>query len=222
MLGSKSRFGLTVLLSVVSLATVGCLAPATKWRGTLQLGTSYNFETPLTIEQDGQPDIRVNNAEYDTRPWSEAPYYGMRVSRWTGDQAWEIEFLHHKIKLRNGGSDVQYFEVSNGYGFLFLNYAQDLEWAIVRAGAGVIVAFPISKVRGLSFDEDGGLFDSGYFLAGPGFQVALERTFDLGASFHLSLEAKLTYGYAKVKIAKGDADVPNLAIHGLVGIGYDF
>jgi len=217
-----SRCALVLSLCVAALATTGCFAPATKWRGTLQLGTSHNFETPLTIKQDGEEDIDVNHARYHTRPWSEAPYYGARLTRWSGDEAWEIEFLHHKIKLRNGGSDVQYFEVSNGYGLLMVNYARDFDWAIGRIGAGVIVAYPISRVRGRAFDEDGGLFDSGYFLAGPCAQVGLEKTIDLGAGFHLSLEGKLTYGYAEVEIAGGDASVPNLAIHGLIGFGYDF
>jgi len=222
MFGSTSRVALTAMLGAVTLATAGCLAPTTKWTGTLQLGSSYNFETPLKIEQDGEPDIRVSHAEYDTRPWSEALYYAVRASRWVGDQAWEIEFLHQKVKLRNGGPDVQKFEVSNGYGFIFVNYARDLEWAIVRVGAGVILAFPINRIRGLPFEEEGGIFDSGYFFAGPGAQIAIERTIDLGGGFHLSLEGKLTYGYAEVKIANGDATVPNVAVHGLIGVGYDF
>jgi hypothetical protein len=44
----------------------------------------------------------------------------------------------------------------------------------------------------------------------------------LGASFHIFPEAQLSAAWARVPVAGGRASAPNVALHGMVGVGYRF
>jgi hypothetical protein len=57
----------------------------------LMVGSAYNVPTPLTVRQNGYPDIRMT-ARYDTKPFGPfAPYYSWRLNVWNGDRAWEVQ-----------------------------------------------------------------------------------------------------------------------------------
>jgi hypothetical protein len=199
--------------------------PASKVHWDLQVftGDSVDAPTPLTIHQNGQPDIHVGAADYYTSPWAQyAPYYAWRVGRWNGDDAWEFEHIHNKMFLSNLPPDVQQFQLTHGYNYVLFNRAHKAWGFIWRVGAGAIVTHPEIIVRGQSLSQDSGGIGGGYFLCGVGAQAAVEKRFYLNDHFYGSLEAKVTAGYADVPIVNGDAQVPALTLHGLFGIGAEF
>ncbi len=185
-------------------------------------GGAYNFPMPLNIYQKGYPNINMT-AHYDTKPFSPPPYYLLRIGKWNDNKAWELEFIHHKLYLSNTTDEVNNFTITNGYNLITLNRAWlNTRNYIWRVGAGIVLAHPESKIRDQTFSETGGIFnDDGYFVAGPSLMASLGKRFYLSKSFFIELEGKVTASYADVKIANGNAEAPDVAIHANVGIGYD-
>ena len=200
-----------------------CLIPTTAsadWNIQIFTGSSYSFPSSLNIEQDGEDDIDIT-AEYETRAWSTlAPYYALRISKWTDDHAWEFESLHQKLYLTNKPDEVQRFAISHGYNMNMLNFAFSKYGFIYRMGGGFVMTHPETKVREKSWQDDGGL--NGFYISGAGGQLALEKRYIITEKLSLSLELKMTAAYAEIPIADGTATVPNYAAHGLIGVGYDF
>jgi hypothetical protein len=162
-------------------------------------------------------------AHYDTKPFSPPPYYMLRLGKWSDNQAWEFEFIHHKVYLTNTTVEVPRFTITNGYNLMTVNHAWLTKHQYIwRVGAGVVLAHPESTIRGQNFDELGGTWnDNGYYVAGPTGMIALEKRFYLTKAFFVELEGKFTASYTNVKIANGYADAPDVAVHANVGIGYD-
>ena len=190
------------------------------WNIQLFTGSSYSFPSPLKIEQDDEKDINLT-AEYETRAWStQAPYYALRIGKWTDNHAWEFESLHQKLYLTNKPDEVQKFAISHGYNINMLNYALSKYGFIYRVGGGFVMTHPETTVRSKSLEDDGGL--NGFYISGAGGQLAIEKRYIVTEKLSLSLEFKMTAAYAEIPIADGTATVPNYAAHGLIGIGYDF
>ncbi len=185
-----------------------------EWALQMFTGTALNFATTLTIEQPDQETLRIS-ADYETRPWESAPYYSVRIGRWQERVAWELELTHHKIYLTNPPPSVQHFAVSNGYGLLMGNHAWENRGFIIRAGAGGVIAYPITTIQGIKTS-------GGYRLSGFAVQGSLEKRFFWGQKFFVSAEAKLTAAYAAITLENAKAKVPNIALHGLLGAGYKF
>ena len=184
-------------------------------------GVVYNIPTTLKIKQDGFPTIKTT-AHYSTKPFKSPPYYYLRIGRWFGHSALEVELIHQKLHLNNLPPEVNDFMISNGYNLFFLNYTCLFHHFIFRIGAGPVITHPESTVRGKKFDEKGGLFNDGYFFSGPVGQLAIAHRFMLYKGLFVNLEGKFTAAWARVKIAHGHANAPNLALHGDIGIGYDW
>ena len=187
-------------------------------------GTAFNFPTPLTVHQDGYPDIQTS-ADYDTKPFGPfAPYYAWRAGLWNGDEAWEVGQIHQRLFLTNPPPEIQYFAIHFGYNYFFFGHAWKRSGLIYHLGLGPIVTNPESSVRGQVKQEVGtGIFDAGYYLSGIGFEAALEKDFYFAPHAFIVAEAAMTYGWAWwVPVADGWADVPNIALQGHVGLGYDF
>ena len=207
------------LLCLVVVFILPAMAMA-DWNIQLFTGSSYSFPSPLKIEQDGEKDIDLT-AEYETRAWStQAPYYALRIAKWTDNHAWEFESLHQKLYLTNKPDEVQKFAISHGYNINMLNYALSKHGFIYRVGGGFVMTHPETTVRGKSWEDDGGL--NGFYISGAGGQLAIEKRYIVTEKLSLSLELKMTAAYAEIPIADGTATVPNYAAHGLIGIGYDF
>lgn len=179
----------------------------------IRTGSAKSFSTNLEIEQSSFPKFEFD-ADYETRPFEDAPYYGYRISRQNKKHAWEVEFLHHKIYLTNNPPEIQHFEVSHGYNMLFLNHAWIFGSNYIRAGAGPVISHAESEIRGLGFASD-------YEISGFVGQGAFGRRFYVSRIFYFTLEGKLTLATASVSIAQGKAHAPNIAIHGIAGIGFD-
>lgn len=205
---------LGMLLPVLAQAQEG-------WGVELMGGSAWSLSTPLVIRQEGREELRVR-ARYSTRPFAGSPYYAWRVGRWRGGRGWELELVHHKLYLENPPPEVQHFEVTHGYNLVFVNRAWARGGWILRAGAGPVVAHAESVVRGEWGPSNRGLFGSGYEVAGPAAQVALARPFPMGARAFLMVEVKVTGAWARSRVARGWAEIPNLALHGLAGVGWRF
>jgi hypothetical protein len=191
------------------------------WTFELLGGDAYCFNTPLTIKQSGYEDITFT-AKYKTNSFEPPIYYSYRFALWTPDRAWELELVHLKIELTNPPSEVQHFEISHGYNLLMLNRAWKRQHVILRVGGGIVISHPENTVRGKSLPWNKGILKSGYHLSGVSTQVDLGRRFYFGKHVFLTLDGKLTGSYARVPVEEGHADVPNVAIHGLVGVGWEF
>lgn len=208
-------FFFTLLLPTTSLAT---------W--TIQAGSGgvYNIPLPLNIYQPNQPTIEIAGAHYETHPFDAPVYYDIKIGRWIGNNAWEVEFIHHKVYLENTTEEVPYFSISHGYNLLMMNRAWLLPNTLIwRIGAGIVIAHPESQVRGASFNEKGGtLNDSGYYVSGATLMTSVGKRIYFTKAFFLELEGKITASFAQVPVAKdGYADAPNIALHAIFNLGYD-
>jgi hypothetical protein len=193
-----------------------------EWVFQLGTGTAYNIPTRLEIEQNGYEKISLT-AEYDTKAWETfAWYYDFRMGWWKDGRAWELETIHHKLYLDNKPPEVESFSISHGYNLNYVNRAWRTNWPIkniiYRVGAGIVITHPETTVRGKEYENDGGVY--GFHFGGVTGQVAAEKRFPLSTKVFFSLEAKFTASYAEIPIADGEAKVPNLAVHGIFGLGY--
>ena len=90
------------LLCLLAILFTSTIAYSESWWSIepLRTGSAKSFSTNLEIEQNAFPELEFD-AEYETRPFEDAPYYGYRISRQSEKHGWELEFLHHKIYLTN-------------------------------------------------------------------------------------------------------------------------
>lgn len=215
------RFFVVALPLVLLLVVVTSVKAEDRWAFEVFLGSAYNFTTPLYISQSGYDDIELN-AQYDTKPAEGSPYYAWRISRWKENRAWELELIHHKLYLRNKPPEVQHFEISHGYNLLTVNRAWDKKGFVYRIGAGVVITHPETTVREKGLSTHKGILNKGFYISGFTGQVAAGKKFYLLKKLFANIEGKFTASYARIPIEDGDADVPNVAVHGLFGLGYDF
>ena len=212
------RPGLRSRLFLIAAGAVGAARFATaqdaRWTLEAFAGAAANVNTPLTVRQDGQPELEVP-AHWATRPFTSPFYWNLRVGRSGPRGGWELELLHHKIYLDNPTVEVSRFEITHGFNMVTLQRTWIRSGWVLRAGAGALVAHTESTVRGLR--------DSGsYQIAGPAFQVGVGRRFPFTRHFFGALEGKVTYAHAKVSIESGKASTSNVAFHGLFGLGVAF
>jgi hypothetical protein len=217
------------LLYAIALITVSSHAKD-GWEITANFGTSFSKDETLTIKGSGGK-IVLNNANFETKPFSSPLYYGVRVSRWENDSAWEVEHIHQKIYINDLPEEVQHFEITDGYNLFYLNHAWNLEkyGIITRIGAGFVVAHPQITVRDVETYTSGGgaipmIWDtsSGYQWAGFSGQLAVEKEFQVYENWYISLEGKLTHSKSDIDLENGSVEVPNTALHLHFGIKYQF
>lgn len=104
---------------------------------------------------------------------------------------------------------------------LFLNRGFEQSRFRCRIGAGIVILHPESTVRGLDFGDSVDDFDTGYFLSGPALNLGINKRIKLTGRLYFDAETKATLAYSKTPIARGKADVYNVALHLMFGIGYD-
>lgn len=213
------------ILGVAALVTFG--APRESAAQTLTFeamgGTAYNVPTPLTIQQDGFPEIRFT-AHYDTKAFGPyAPYYSWRLDLWDAHGAWELQQVHHRLFLENTTPEVSLFEIHFGYNYFLAGRAWRAHGFILHADGGVIITNPESVVRGLRLNAaSGGFFDAGYRLSGFGGGLSVSRRAMISTHFYLLADGGLLMAHAHVPVADGSASVPNVGFHGHLGVGFAF
>ena len=77
-----------------------------------------------------------------------------------------------------------------------------------------MVTFPETTVRGRKRPT------LGYDLSGFTVAAGVGRRWPQAARLSLSGEARLTLSWPKIPVFEGNADVPNRALHLLIGLGY--
>jgi hypothetical protein len=184
------------------------------------LGSSVSAPSPLTITQAGQPDLHFT-AHWATRPWLDTWYYAGRIGLWRGDRGWLLDFTHHKIYLTNRPPEVQRFRITNGMNMITVSRGFRHGPLSFALGAGPVIAFPVTRVRGEKLQSDAG-FWGGYFLSGGNLMASATRSFPVVAGVFLSLDARASASYVRIPVAHGHASVPNFALHLHAGLGYGF
>lgn len=181
-------------------------------------GSSVSLPTPLSITQQGHPDLHFT-AHWATRPFLDTWYYAGRVGVWSGNRGWLFDFTHHKIYLTNGPDEVQKFRITNGMNLFTISRGFRRGSFSYAFGAGPVITYPINRVRDRKLEENRG-FWGGYFLSGGNLMASATRQFPLTAGFFLSVDGRVTATYVRVPVAGGHAAVPNLALHFHAGVGY--
>jgi hypothetical protein len=182
------------------------------------LGSSLSAPSPLSITQRGQPDLRFM-AHWATRPFLDTWYYAGRVGVWKGNRGWLLDFTHHKIYLTNQPAEVQTFGITNGLNLFTLSRGFRRGNLALALGAGPVITYPASRVRGESLEDGRGAL-GGYFLSGGHLMASATRRFPVGEGFFLSLDGRVSASYVRVPVARGHAAVPNVALHIHAGLGY--
>lgn len=191
---------------------------AAQWRLEAWFGNAINARAPLTIHQDGQPDIRLT-ADWSTRPWRPTWYYAARIAKWSGERGWAFEYMHHKLYLDNLPlPEVVAFRITNGVNHLLAERLWRSKGWEYGVGAGPILAVPISNIRGKSYGRAVGVFGSKYELDGAVITANLARRVKLLPFTYGSLSVKGTIGYLNVGVADGNATTMNYALHFQYGV----
>src|SRR5687767_11702337 len=217
-MSSSSQMALwRILVVVVGAAALLAPPPAARaeWRVEAFTGTAHNFTTPLTLRQAGQPEFRMD-ARYDTRPFTGSPYDSARLGWWKGASGWELQVLHHKLYLANPSPEFSHLEISHGYNMITVGRAGAWRGFTWRGAAGLVVTFPETTVRGRKRPV------LGYDLSGFTAAAGLGRRWPQAARLSIAAEARLTLSWVTIPVFEGEADVPNRALHLLVGLGYRF
>jgi hypothetical protein len=190
---------------------------AAVWSLEGSLGTAHNFGTRLRIEQEGQEPLRISG-RYSTQALDSPQYYGIRVSRWIGERAWELSLIHDKLYLRSPPSPVESLSISHGFNLLTLNRAVQTPVLTYRLGAGVAVTHLEGHVRGV-------VYDGPYDLAGLTLLAGVSKRFYWNREWFLVGDAAVNLAYANAQ-AGGDpkltVTLPQAAVHALLGVGRDF
>jgi hypothetical protein len=209
------------VLPLILLAATATAQVEPEWSVHLSFGSVYNIPTPLHIEQDEQPDLDLT-ARYGGRSLDKPLYYVFRIARWSEGRAWELELVHQKLHLKNRPTEVQRFEITHGFNLVLLSHAWGLSGLVIRVGGGGIITHPETTVRQRSIAGGAGILDRGYYISGAALQIGADKRADLYGRFFGNLEGKFTASIAQIPIEDGHADIFNLALHGLIGLGYRF
>lgn len=202
-------------------SSLSSLNAQTTWACEMHCGEVYNVPMPLIIRQQGYPDIKFQ-ALFSTEAFTPPIFWDGRISRWQNGKSWELEVIHHKLYLDNTSPEVQKFNISHGFNMIMVNRGIEKKSFRYRAGAGIVLAHPESKIRGKEFGDSTDDTDLGYFFSGPVLNFAISKPFYLGSRFYINAEVKTTLAYSYIKVAEGHADVYNIAFHVIIGLGFDF
>lgn len=205
----------SVLLCSAAFGTIGV---------EVKGGAPVNLDGSMYYWVKGMKEVGRIQGQYYTEPFKEAPYYIIRFNyTQESKNRWEIELIHHKVYVKNPPTDTfQSVNISHGYNFILLNRAFEEKYFTWRVGAGVILTHPEIVMRDGSKVPwvEGALV--GFYVSGFGLQAAIERRFFVYNNLFVCPEVKLTVGQAQVGVVDGWVNLPNIAFHATVGLGYEF
>ena len=207
-----------VLLLLLAATPIGVRAES-PWSVEVHAGGATNLATPLLIRQAGQADIRTD-ARWETRPLEPPLYYMVRVVANRARSGWALDLTHHKLHLSDPPAAVANFAISHGYNLLMVHRFSEHGARRTGLGVGAVIAHPESEVRGVTLDEHGGMFRSGYYLAGPCLAASAAWLPWRRGPGYLACEARVTLAQARVPSPGGEARVPNVSAHLTLGLGW--
>jgi hypothetical protein len=186
--------------------------------GEAFIGTAFSAPSNLTIRQAGEPDLDFT-AHWATRPTAPSIYYAVRLSCWWGRWAGTIGYIHHKVYLTNNPPEVQDFRVTFGYNLVGVGAGYRAGNWNLMGSVGPVVSNPASEVRGLKFAHQGGIFGTGNHVDGINVTLGVNRRLRVLGWAFFSAEARVSAAWSHTTVANGNADVPNYALHVLLGVG---
>ena len=211
------RRNIVIFFSLLVATMKSAYSNSSTWNIEFFLGDANNQPSKVTVRQKGYPEAS-KTARWSTKPLVPAPYYSLRVGRWERNKSIELEMLHHKIYMENTDEIFNQYDSTFGFNFFFLNRGWRVHPNIIlRLGVGPVVSHPVNRIRGQRYSSD-----VVYNLVGIGAQTTIQFRQSISESFYFTQEIKLTYGTAELPIENGTSFVTNTALHGLVGIGYEF
>jgi hypothetical protein len=216
MSGPNGRF----VFAVGALLIAPSVEAQTRWTVELMLGNGANARVPIEIRQRDTPPVEIR-PRWATRGFARPLYYAVRLTRWQNDEGWALQLVHHKLHLENPPPEVQSLAVSHGYNLLLVERRHRTRGVVLSAGAGLVMAHPESRIRGESLDENRGWFGAGYYLTGPAASLSASADWRLGRGALGLAELAVSGARANVPVARGRADLPNLALHARMGVGWD-
>lgn len=181
----------------------------------LFVGNSWHINQPIRIG-----DHIFENPQWETRPFSDAWYYSIRV-RWG---TVEVELLHDKVYMGYDTDYVQDFNMSDGYNHVLFNVVQTWGPWEGRLGVGPMIVHPEGTVT----TEDGSYL-IGYLgapswrVGGIGFQGSVGYRGRLWEGLSYIAEGKMTTAIVHLTYPEPVREVyaPVTGYHVLVGVGYD-
>nr|WP_319399202.1 hypothetical protein [uncultured Carboxylicivirga sp.] len=186
------------------------------WAIEFMPGISITSPMPLKVDQQGYERMKIT-AKYKTEPFSSPIYYSYRLSTFKNNKGWGIELNHLKVFLSNTNNVIQQLSVSHGYNQVYINHYISKDKYMWILGAGAVIAHPESKIRDQIYNDKGGLFNDGYYLSGITSQLAIQYALIDTKHFSLPVEAKISAAYSKIPITNGNASIPIVAFHLLMG-----
>jgi hypothetical protein len=184
------------------------------------LGAAKSFDSTVEMQFDNHPD-QAFDAQWENYPMTGAPYYAWRLGWDRGDDAIELELIHHKIYLANEVDNIDEFEITHGYNLLTLNYTWKLDLVDLRFGGGIILAHPEIVAFGEPLEETH-FMSMEFVYSGLTAQVAASKKFRLTDYLSGIAEVKLTASNGEVPLEEASVTVPIVAIHFLVGIDFNY
>jgi hypothetical protein len=197
----------------ISLLSFAAAAPVSaQWRVEAWLGDALNSHSRMTISQTGHSDLSIS-PHWSTKPWEPTWYYAGRISKWSSNHAWALEYIHHKVYLENPPAEVEFFRITNGVNFWMAERLWRKRHWEFGVGGGPVWVVPISKVRGLEYNKANGIFGSQYELGGAVISANVTRRVKLIPWVYGILSVKGTAATLKARVAEGNASLMNYALH---------
>ena len=193
-----------------------------RWSFEYHFGGVLNAELPLTIVQQGYPNLHIKRAVFYSDPFTGPHYWDWRFVKWFKKDALSFEAIHHKIFLTNKPPEIQRFGISHGYNMLVFCYTRNFKHFNAAIGSGSVLMHPESKIRDMQWPEGPGFDLYGYRLRGYVINLALSRQFRIYKRFYINTEAKVTFSQANAPIVNGYAKVNSLAYQFIFGPGIDW
>lgn len=214
---------------------------------SIYTGSSFTRDSDLHINQPAAgTGISLRDVKWDADPFKDAPYYGLRYTRFF-DRApnWGValDFTHYKMYAQaersvsvNGtwqgapvntvapmSQYIQHFEISHGVNVLSLNGIYRFNTILANGGLQPYIGAGLAYYRPHSESTVNNMaHSSGYQSSGFGYQLLGGVQYRLSKRWGAFIEAKFNSGTAEVDIADGEAETSLRTFHGLAGINYSF
>jgi len=212
-----TTFAITSLITSVASADT---AYNNGWTFNSFLGGSISLPSHLTINRVNEPNINTE-AHWRGRPFEDSWYYAVRVDKWKNGKSKGIEWVHHKAYYSGDHPEIEDLSISDGFNLLYFNFGHVKKGFTIHKGVGLVFGNPDVTLQGRDrFWNDGGI--GGTYLSGITAQYALARNIWENDRNFVNFETKITASYARIAISENSnefADVPNLAIHFILGVG---
>ena len=210
-----------LLFNIIVISSIINGFSQARWTFDLNFEDVYNVPMPLTIKQNGYPDIKFI-AKFTADAFTAPVCWDWRFSRWENGKSWEIEAIHDKLYLINTNDEITKYSISHGFNIITINRGFEKKFVSYKIGVGTILIHPESVIRGMGFGSSSDYTDFGYFITGPILMFTICKPIQFCDRFYLNFEGKTSFAYSYVKVAKGYSNLYNFAFHVGIGLGFDF